>query len=108
MSQAVAGPGADAAAPMPWTRIGALLAGALLLLFAFGQLMDAGARVSGEHVQRFDAGLLVAADGSETGPQAVRVRGNCHSRGDCERRFRIKFRNDAPTHEGLYALYVPQ
>lgn len=108
MSQAVAGPGAAAAAPMPWTRIGALLAGALLLLFAFGQLMDAGARVSGEHVQRFDAGLLVAADGSETGPQAVRVRGNCHSRGDCERRFRIKFRNDAPTHEGLYALYVPQ
>jgi hypothetical protein len=28
MSQAVAGPGAAAAAPMPWTRIGALLAGA--------------------------------------------------------------------------------
>lgn len=113
MSQIAAGLDAGIeSARLPWRRIGVLAAGALLLLFAFGQLMDAGARISGEHVQRFDAAWLVGADGGETGPHAIRVPGNCHARGECERQFRIKFENGA-THDGvdgdgLQALYIPQ
>ena len=57
MSQAVAGQGAGAGTSMPWGRIGILLASALLLLLVLNQLMDAGARVSAPHVQRFDAAL---------------------------------------------------
>lgn len=101
-----------ARAPAPWGRIGAMLACALLLFVALAHLMDAGARVESPRVQRFDQALLLAADGSESGPRAIRVRGNCHARGECERRFRIKFMNDAiadPAAPGaLHALYIPQ
>jgi len=92
---------------LPWSRIGALCGCVLLLLLAFVSLMDAGARVHDEDVQRFDGALLVDDDGSESGPVPIRVRGNCHARGECVREFRIKFQNDARD-DALHALYIPQ
>ncbi len=94
-----------------WARIGVLLACTLLLFAALGQLMDAGARADGPGVQRFDSALPLAAKDGGSGPQPIRVRGYCHARGECERRFRIAFRNDAvaaPGAAGLSALYIPQ
>lgn len=98
---------ADAIAPVPWARLAALLLGAVLLLLAFGTLMDAGARVAGGHVQRFDSAAVVAADGGESAPTAIRLPRRCHARNECVRQFRITFRHD-PGITGLYALYIPQ
>src|SRR3546814_16712687 len=71
--------------------------------------MDAGARASGEGVQRFDAGSLVAADGSESAPVPMQLPGNCHAHGACIHTYRIKFNHD-PAAAGTtqYVLYVPQ
>lgn len=92
---------------MPWTRIGLLAGAAMLLFVALVQLMDAGARVAGEGVQRFDAAAPVVADGGELDPEPIRVAGNCHLRRECERVFRIRFEHGAAG-EGLHALYIPQ
>lgn len=96
-----------ASAAVPWARIGALLLGALLLLLALNALMDAGARVAGEHVQRFDTAAIVAADGRESGPVAMRLPQGCDAHNACTQHYRITFNHD-PAATGLYALYIPQ
>jgi len=100
---------ADILAPVPWLHLGALLVAAIALLLSLNLSMDVGARASGEGVQRFDAGALVAGDGSESGPMPVQLPGNCHAHGDCTGTFRIKFNHDpAAARANQYALYVPQ
>lgn len=103
------GSGDDA---MPWRHLGLLLVGAALLLLAFNGLMDVGARVAGDDVQRFDAASLVDAGGNPVraegdAPVPMRLQGNCHARGECTRYYRIAFQHD-PAATGLYALYIPQ
>lgn len=93
------------ATAIPWARIGTLLAAALLLLLALDQLMDAGARVDAPGVQRFDVAAPVAAGGGEAANEPMRVPGNCHVRGECERAYRIRFAHQGG---GVQALYIPQ
>lgn len=98
---------AQAHAHLPWRWLVALLLAAALVLLALAHLMDVGARVQGAGVQRFDRALLVGADGGEGGPEAIDLRGNCHARGQCTRRYRIPFEH-APVPGTQFALYVPQ
>ena len=108
---AEAGAPAFAEGAIPWRHLGLLLVGAALLLLAFNGLMDVGARVAGDDVQRFDAASLVDAGGNpvraDDAPVPMRLQGNCHARGECTRHYRIAFHHD-PAATGLYALYVPQ
>ena len=99
---------ADALAPVPWRHLGWLLLATIAFLLALNVLMDVGAHASGDGVQRFDAGALVAADGSESAPVPLHIPGNCHVRGECKRTFRIKFQHDPAAPAVQYALYVPQ
>lgn len=97
-----------ALAPTPWRYLGVLLLAAIAFLFALNALMDVGAHASGDRVQRFDSGALVAADGSESGPMPLQLPGNCYAYDDCHRTYRIKFHHEAGAPEVQYALYVPQ
>lgn len=99
----------DLPAPVPWRHLGALLLAGVALLLVLNVLMDVGVRASGERVQRFDTGVLVTDDGSESRPVPVRLPGNCYAHGDCTSSFRIRFNHDpgAGPH-GKYVLYVPQ
>lgn len=92
---------------MPWRLLVLLLLGAVLLLFVLGELMHAGARVSDDRVQRFDAAVLAGAHGGDSAPTAIRLPGNCYLRGECTRQYRISFRHD-PAATGQYSLYIPQ
>lgn len=88
-------------------HLGILLLGAVLLLLALDALMDVGARVQGDRVQRFDAALLVEPGGIARVLEPIRLQGNCHARGGCTRHYRIVFESD-PARDGQQALYIPQ
>ena len=99
----------QAFAPVPWRHVAGLAVAAIAFLLALNVLMDVGARAAGDGVQRFDEGALVHGDGSESAPMKLHLPGNCHSRGDCVRTFRIKFNHDAAAAgDRQFALYVPQ
>lgn len=92
---------------MPWRRIGVLLIGALLLLLALNQLMDAGAYPDGARVQRFDTAELLASDGTGSATMAIRLPAKCRGHEDCSGRYRIAFQHEAVA-TAQYALYIPQ
>src|SRR5690606_24476158 len=100
---------AHAFSPVPWRHVAVLTVAASAFLLALNALMDGGAQATGEDVQRFDQGALVHEDGSESAAMPMHLPGNCHSRGDCNRTFRIKFHHDAAAAgDRQFALYVPQ
>ena len=99
--------GAARTLPVPWLRLAALLVGAALLWVALDLIMDAGAQVSGAHVQRFDQAVLLAPGGVDSGLAPIRLPGNCHAHGECLQRYRLTVRH-GPIVSGQYALYIPQ
>ena len=108
MAAGAEGP-AHAFASVPWRHVAVLAVTAIAFLLALNVLMDVGARATGEDVQRFDRGALVHEDGSESAAMPMHLPGNCHSRSDCHRTFRIKFRHDAAAAgDRQFAIYVPQ
>ncbi|GAB1407972.1 ATP-binding protein [Thermomonas brevis] len=105
---------ADAGRPVerlstvPWRHLAAMVIIAIAFLLALNMLMDVGARADGRDVRRFDSGVLVAADGSESGPSPLKLPANCHAVDECARTFRIKFDHDPGTQRVNHVIYVPQ
>ena len=108
MSEQTANTETPKPAPVPWRYLVALLLGALLLLLALNELVDAGARVRDAGVQRFDTASRIVGDGgNEVGPRSMSLPRNCHLQGECIHTYRIGFDHDS-TARGPFAIYVPQ